>query len=175
MDIKVSDTIHNTSSTLATGLVNFNGRSDPWNARWAARISAQIRLGPRSASYSAVPARLSVRAVQALSARIARRRTTQHARYVAAKIPSGRITSIGFFMINCRSSANPLLIATDSHSKSLARRKLATRHYVCADTCSHRLARPGSRPAGTGTLGQRPVPERPAGGARRPHGRGLPA
>src|SRR5664280_966839 len=129
MDIMVSDTIHNTSSTLAIGCVNFTGRSDPWNARWTARISAQIRVGPRSASYSTAPTRLSVRAVHAFRARTARRRATQHARKVAANIPSGRITSIGSLTINCRNSAKPLLIATDSHSNSCARRKLAPRHY----------------------------------------------
>src|ERR1022692_1445889 len=131
MDIMVSDTIHNTSSTLAMGCVNFTGRSDPWNARWTARISAQIRVGPRSASYSTAPARLPVRAVQAFTARSTSRRATQQARKVAANIPSGRIASIGSLTINCRNSANPLLIATDSNSNSCARRKLAPRHdYV---------------------------------------------
>src|ERR1039457_932656 len=129
MDIMVSDTIHNTSSTLAMGCVNFTGRSDPWNARGTARISAQIRVGPRSASYSTAPQRLSVPAVHGVRARTARPRATQHARKVAANIPSGRITSIGSLTINCRNSANPLLIATDSHSNSCARRKLAPRHY----------------------------------------------
>src|ERR1022692_1755401 len=148
MDIMVSDTIHNTSSTLAIGCVNFTGRSDPWNARWTARISAQIRVGPRSASYSTAPARLSVRAVHA-----ARRRATQHARKVAANIPSGRITSIGSLTINCRNSANPLLIATDSHSNSCARRKLAPRHYyvrirVAIVWLALAAALPGQGPSG---------------------------
>jgi general secretion pathway protein D len=129
MDIKVSDTIHNTSSTLATGCVNLIGRSDPWNASWAARISAQMSVGPRNASYSTVPARLPVRAVCAFKAPITRRRATQHPRNVAANIPSGRITSIGSFTINCWNSANPLLIAPDSHSKLLARGKRPPRHY----------------------------------------------
>src|ERR1035441_4257653 len=131
MDIMVSETIHNTRSTLAMGWVNFTGRSEPWKARWTARISAQMRVGVRNASYNTAPTRFSVRAVHAFSARTARRRATQHTRKVAANIPSGRITSIGSLTTSCRNSANPLLIATDSHSKSCARRKDAPRHcYV---------------------------------------------
>src|ERR1035441_977619 len=153
MDIMVSDTIHNTSSTLAIGWVNFTGRSDPWNARWTARISAQIRVGPRSASNSTVPARLCERAAHALRARSTRRRATQHARKVAAKIPTGRMASIGSFTINCRNSANPLLIATDSHSNSCARRKLAPRHYyvrirVAIVWLALAAALPGQGPSG---------------------------
>src|ERR1017187_7139169 len=131
MDIKVSETIHSTNRVLETGWVNLTERSDPWNARWTARMSAQIRVGPRSASYSTVPVLLWVRAVHVFRARISRRRTTQHMRKVTAKIPSGRITSMGSCTLNCRNSANALLIATDSHSESPARRKLAARHlYV---------------------------------------------
>src|ERR1035437_1044376 len=131
MDIKVSETIHSTNRVLETGWVNLTERSDPWNARWTARMSAQIRVGPRSASYSTVPVLLWVRAVHVFRARISRRRTTQHMRKVTAKIPSGRITSMGSCTLNCRNSANALLIATDSHSESPARRTLAARHlYV---------------------------------------------
>src|ERR1022692_1206675 len=153
MDIMVSDTIHNTSSTLAIRCVNAIGRSDPWNARWTARISAQIRVGPRSASNSTVPARLWERAAHALRARSTRRRATQHARKVAAKIPTGRMASIGSFTINCRNSANPLLIATDSHSNSCARRKLAPRHYyvrirVAIVWLALAAALPGQGPSG---------------------------
>src|SRR5450759_3030531 len=154
MDIKVSDTIHSANSRFATGCVNFTGRSDPWNARWTARISAQMRVGPRSPSNSTLPARLPVRAVRALKARSTRRRTTQHTRRVAAHIQSGRITSIGSFTIHCWNSANPLLIATDSHSKSIARRKVAPRHQyvrirVAIVWLALAAALPGQGPSGT--------------------------